>query len=244
MKMNINLICLPFAGGSCYSYNSLQQCMPSHISMKAFDLPGRGHRVHEQLLGDAMEVTERLYQAVKHLLREPYAIFGHSMGSLLGFLLTRKIIDNNNELPLHLFFSGREGPSWRDPAIYSHLPSREFFQALQKLGGCPPQLLQDEELQEFFEPILRSDFELVETYRHTSSPPFHIPMDIFYGAGEDICQEGLYYWNKETTAPVEYTMFEGDHFFLLSDPLSTASAIIKQLDKYVYNDNRKCILKA
>jgi surfactin synthase thioesterase subunit len=233
MYSQINLICLPFAGGSSYSYSSLEINMPSYINMVPVDLPGRGKRMHEPLVKNAASVVEELYRQICPLIEKPYAIFGHSMGSLLGYLLTRRIIEEKQPAPCHLFFSGRAGPSWPVNDIYYTLPRKDFFSELKKLGGCPEEILQDGELQELFEPVLRADFELVETYTYKSGDPFLIPIDVFYGAQEDLTDPELDCWKNESYLPVTYTSFQGDHFFLLTQPKAVANAIILQLKKYL-----------
>jgi len=42
------------------------------------------------------------------IIADDYAIYGHSMGSLLAYELYYKIIDKNIRKPKHMFFSGNE----------------------------------------------------------------------------------------------------------------------------------------
>src|SRR5690606_40893251 len=98
----------------------------------------------------------------------PYAIYGHSLGSLLTYLVTIRIIREGLNKPVHLFVSGRGGPSIpRKEPPTSELPRPAFINKLRELGGFPDDLLNDEDVMNFFEPILRSDFRGVETYQYT-----------------------------------------------------------------------------
>src|SRR4051794_37934122 len=102
----INLFCLPFAGGSRYSYISFANCAPENICVIPIELPGRGSRFRETLLTNMDSVVTDIFQQIKDRLDEPYGIYGHSMGTLSGYLLTKKIIQKNLNKPIHLFFTG------------------------------------------------------------------------------------------------------------------------------------------
>ncbi|HYC27772.1 MAG TPA: thioesterase domain-containing protein, partial [Chitinophagaceae bacterium] len=102
----INIYCLPFAGGSQLSYSPFVQYESEHIQFLPLELPGRGARWREPLLTDIHEMTNDAFEQIKNGLTDPYAIYGHSMGSLIGYLLTKKILAHNLPAQLHLFFSG------------------------------------------------------------------------------------------------------------------------------------------
>ncbi len=46
----IKLFCLPFAGGNRYSYREFTAKAPSFLKVIPLEYPGRGNRVHEELV--------------------------------------------------------------------------------------------------------------------------------------------------------------------------------------------------
>lgn len=211
----VKLYCLPFAGGSRYSYNGYIKSAPSNVVVTPVELPGRGMRYNEQLLADADRMADDVFEQIRSDLNSPYAIYGHSMGTLLGYLLTKRIVEADLPKPLHLFFSGRGGPSvkYDEPPRYG-LPKAEFVTKLRELGGSPDEVLADDSLIEFFEPILRADFQAVETFNYVASEPFDIPITVMIGTNEKTNYEQALAWKKETTADVTVRQFPGKHFFI------------------------------
>jgi medium-chain acyl-[acyl-carrier-protein] hydrolase len=66
-----------------------------------------------------------------------------------------------------------------------------------------------------FLPVLRADFELVETYCDPGGEPFDFPITAFGGIGDtEILQEDLEGWSQQTTANFRLRMFPGGHFYI------------------------------
>ncbi|MCJ7594372.1 MAG: alpha/beta fold hydrolase, partial [Desulfobacterales bacterium] len=172
----ISLIMLPYAGASFYAYRDFQKYLPYPVEPRAVDLPGHGKRMREALLTDIRDMARDLFSQIQDELDGPYAIYGHSMGATLGYLLARLIVDQKTcRHPLHLFFSGRSGPALEEKKPRHTLPRDEFIAAVRDYGGMPPELLEHEGLLDFFLPILRADFQAAETYAHEPCAPLDIP---------------------------------------------------------------------
>ncbi|HEY8918110.1 MAG TPA: alpha/beta fold hydrolase [Chitinophaga sp.] len=213
--MKVNIFCLPFAGGSRYSYQGYEKYASPQVTIIPVDLPGRGSRFADPLLGNIYELADDVFQQLQDRLHEPYALYGHSMGALLSYLLTKRILQEGLPAPLHLFLTGRAAPSVvKQDAVIHTLPKAAFFEALAKLGGCPEELLRNEDLKDFFEPIIRSDLGALHTYQHEETTPFDIPMTVMTGLQENISFEDALAWQKESTELITVRKFTGDHFFI------------------------------
>lgn len=211
----MNLFCLPFAGGGKHSYRELAEKAPGFINMVPIDLPGRGARVIEPLLTSLHSMTEDVWQQIKNDLHKPYAFYGHSMGTLLVYLLTHKAIEEGYPQPAHLFLTGCRAPSARDSeGIVHNLPREAFLQKVRTMGGMADEVLNNEVLMSFFEPILRADFEAVETFRYVERKPFHINITAITGTEENITPAQVKAWEKETTAGLDIHTMPGRHFFI------------------------------
>jgi len=127
--------------------------------------------------------------------------------------------------PVHLFVSGRRAPQVPDPDPPTYnLPEPEFLEELRRLNGTPKAVFEHPELMQLMIPILRADFELVQTYMYLPEPPLDCPISAFGGLqDEDVTREHLEAWRDQTTASFSLQMFPGDHFFL-----HTAQAFLLQ----------------
>ncbi|HEV2708313.1 MAG TPA: alpha/beta fold hydrolase [Pyrinomonadaceae bacterium] len=218
-QAKLNLFCFPYAGGSAQIFRSWRNAFPaaSGVQVWAIQYPGRAVRMQEPPLKDYSLMIERMTPALLPLLTtKPFAFFGHSMGAILAFELTRTLRRQHGLAPLRLLVSGRRAPQVEEdePATYN-LPEAEFIERLRELKGTPAEVLEHEELLQLMLPILRADFELVETYRYRSEPPLQCPISVYGGTQDKEVEEAhLTAWCEQTVASCALKMFEGDHFFL------------------------------
>jgi len=217
----INLICLPFAGGNRYSYRPYEARTPAFINLIPIEYPGRGSRIGEPLLTDIDSLAEDACRQVRAIAEKGrYAFYGHSLGGLMTLLVARKLIAAGHAGPEHLFITGTAGPSApvRGSKKTWLLGKEEFVQQLRELNGSPEQILNDAELLDFYEPILRADFQVSETYIYSPAEPVSIPITVITGLQEDITDEDALLWKKETTAVSSFNKMPGDHFFIFDHP--------------------------
>ncbi len=216
----MNLYALPYAGGHSLVYRNLQPLLKPAVNLQAIDPPGRGRRSHEPLITDMEHMADDVFHRIQHELTDhPYAIFGHSMGSLLAYLLARRIAEAALPLPKHLFCSGRASPSVPAAEILmpppKHtLPSPAFWAYIEGLGGVPPEVKLHRELMEYFEPVLRADIKALECYQYRApQKPLGVPITVFYGIEDrEITTESLMPWQQESTEGVTLCPLHGGHF--------------------------------
>ena len=135
-------------------------------------------------------------------LDKPFAFFGHSMGALIGYELTRHLRRHRRPAarsPLRL--GPRGAASARpEPAAARAAARRNSLDKLRELNGTPEEVLRHPELRELLIPILRADFEVCETYVYPAEPPLDCPISAFSGLGDDyVNREELEAWREQTT---------------------------------------------
>jgi surfactin synthase thioesterase subunit len=212
----IKVICFCHAGGSAYNYSSFKQYFPNNIEFTPYDLPGHGSKIRKDLMRNMDDLLDTLYVDIAPTLDSPYAFYGHSLGAVIAFSLTQKICINHKNQPIHLFLSGRGNSSYlHNDKIQRHLLPKDAFRTMLKdMGGMPKSVLENEELMDFFEPIIRADFELLESYCSVSSDKLNIPFSVFIGDSEKTTKEEAQQWQNETTIPIQLHIMQGDHFFI------------------------------
>lgn len=230
----MKIIAIPFAGGNRYSFKKLEKYVPSPIQWVTIELPGRGARFNEPILEDITTMVKDLFEQIKpHIEQETYMIYGHSMGTLLGYELTKMLIQKQCKLPECLFFSGRGAPKTAKFKGKSSLPKEEFWKEVEEMGGLPKELLAHEELLELNYPILKGDFKAIEDYKYQPMTSL-FPMPLHVCMGEDELGTGadkvtivsVKAWNEETEFPQKIQCMRGDHFFILQNPKEVVDRIV------------------
>jgi surfactin synthase thioesterase subunit len=231
MSSKINVFLLPFAGGNKYSYRKYEESTPSFLKLIPLEYPGRGTRQNEPLITNMQLLVDDVFGQMKEKgFQKPYAIYGHSMGGLLCYLVTRKIIQKGERPPVHLFITGTSGPSENSREKKRHLLNKEdFLQEIKDLGGLPDPILQDSELMDYYEPIIRADFQLSELYVYEEQPPLDIPVTVITGREEKMSLGKIQAWQKEFVPKIDFKRFPGDHFFILDHIMPIMEIMARKL---------------
>ncbi len=212
----IKLICMSYAGGASSNFSNWGKDLAPHIKLIAVEYPGRGRRFSEPFCQSILEAVDDIYNQIKHELDEtPFALFGHSMGSVLAFELAYKLLAKGHQLPRHLFFSGSDAPHLRGDDKKLHiLPDEEFLQEINDLEGTPQAFFEQKELLDIFMPILRNDFKMIEEYSFEEKPmKLKSDFSVFYGTEEEL-KGDINGWAVHTEKECQIHAFEGGHFFI------------------------------
>ena len=217
-QAKLRLFCFHYAGGGASVFRTWSDSLPESVEVCAIELPGRGMRLRESPFTQLEPLVQHLASTLLPYLDKPFAFFGHSMGGLVSFELTRLLRTEYGVSPVHLFVSGHRAPQVPDPDPPIHtLPESEFLQELRRFNGTPEAVLKNAELMQLLLPTLRADFAVIETYAYTPETPLDCPITAFGGLQdrEASCNE-LEAWREQTNASFVLKMFPGDHFFLHS----------------------------
>jgi medium-chain acyl-[acyl-carrier-protein] hydrolase len=232
-RAQLRLFCFPCAGGTAHIYRDWQQYLPPTIEVLPAQLPGRGPRLREPSFVSLPDLVTALTTAITPLLDRPFAFFGHSMGAAIAFELARRVRKGLACEPEVLCVSGRRAPQVPSdkPPSYN-LPNDEFIAELQRMDGTPREVLEHTELMELFAPVLRADFQLIQTYHYEAGAPLACPINA-YGGLEDneVPRELLSMWRSQTTSRFALYMLPGDHFFLRSSQTLLLEMLAQQLQE-------------
>lgn len=214
-RERLRLFLIPFSGGNAYSYSGFRKYLPDNIVFHNLELPGRGKRISEPLLVRTEQMTEDLFAQIEGFTDDRYAIFGHSLGALLGYTLCRLLAERKMKLPVRLFSSGQTAPALISSDNKHELPNDMLVKVLREMNGTPDELLNDGDFLDYFLPVIRADFRSVAEFRYRSQPvPLNIPVDILLGSEEDTTDEDALAWRDETNGDVSVHRFSGGHFFI------------------------------
>jgi surfactin synthase thioesterase subunit len=201
------------------------------VEIVPVNFPGRETRFRE-------EPYTRMEPLLKELVTTldfasgPFAFFGHSLGGLVAFALTRELRRLGKRMPSLLIVSAYPAPQLhRDRPHVAHLPHDQFVATLREHFDVTEGLLDDPILSEMALPLLRADLSIVETWTYQDEPPLDLSMAAFGGIGDpEASEEKIRAWQAQCTRPVRIRMFPGGHFFITSQKeavLAELSALLR-----------------
>jgi medium-chain acyl-[acyl-carrier-protein] hydrolase len=232
-RAQLRMFCFPYAGGGASVFRNWMSHLPSSVELCSVQFPGREGRFKEPPFTKLAPLVEVMAEAIGPYLDKPFVIFGHSMGAIIAFEFIRLLQRKSGPHPLHFFASGCQAPQTEDdePVTYN-LPENEFLEELRRLNGTGEDIFNHPELVQFLIPLLRADFELVQTYSYVPGPKLECPITALGGLQDvEVPREHLDAWREQTRAAFSLRMLPGDHFFLSSSRLLLLRILSKEISQ-------------
>ncbi|MFF1493620.1 thioesterase II family protein [Streptomyces sp. NPDC058304] len=230
-RPDLRLFVLHHAGGSHLLYRHWPAELPDTWDVTLLDAPGHGLLLDQPQIADAGRLADHLLRIIEPgLTGGPYALFGHSMGALLTYEITRRAVDRGLPLPVWIGVSARTAPQPAGPRNrYHQLPDAELRTRLKLLGGTPDAVFDDPDLWALFEPVIRADLRLVETWRPApGAGPLPVALSAYAG-GEDhsASPARMTGWEEHTEHFLGLRVFDGGHFYFQDDP----GPLLRQIER-------------
>jgi surfactin synthase thioesterase subunit len=228
------LVCFPHAGGSATAYTQLARTLPEDFDVVAVQYPGRQERYREAPFTSLAELVEAV---AGELAREiaadpgrPYALFGHSMGSIVAFETALLLAERQLPAPQRLFLSGRGAPDYRPHIPYHLFDDSEVLAEVHRLGGAGQGMLDNPDVLEMVMPALRADYRALGTYRWRGGEPLTTPITALTGDSDPmvtVAEAGT--WREHTRGDFDVKVFPGGHFYLVDHVAGVAGAVTEGL---------------
>jgi medium-chain acyl-[acyl-carrier-protein] hydrolase len=211
----LRLICFPHAGGTASVFNSWHTKLQDEVEVYGVQLPGRANRFVEPRFKRIPDLVEQLGQALLGLMDEPFAFFGHSMGAVISFEITRWLQRKRRRPPEILIVSGRRAPHVPNTDSPSYLKSDDDLVAeILQQNGTPKEVFANVELRELID-----------------RDPLSCPVVALEGSNDEETNDtDLAEWAKHTTARFAKYSLDGDHFFIHCND-AAVGAVRQELSK-------------
>lgn len=227
----VTLVCLPHAGGSASFFYPVSAALAGSVDVVAVQYPGRQDRHGEPQVDSIAGLAAAVAEQVLALGDRPVALFGHSMGALVGYE-TAVLLERAGRPVTHLFASGRRAPSRTRPEAIHRLGDDELIAHVQRLDDNTgvADALADPDVRSMALPALRADYRAVETYPATAGPPLRSPVTVFTGDDDPVVSaDEAAAWDGHTLGGFACVTFPGRHFFLATHRAAVLSEIERRL---------------
>ncbi|MET8118318.1 alpha/beta fold hydrolase [Micromonospora sp. NPDC005189] len=216
----LRLVCLPYAGAGAAAYRPWSALLGDDVEVWTAQLPGRERRLADPPLSTMAELAPPLVDAIAERVQAPYAIFGHSMGALIGYEVAARLLARGGPAPHRLVVSAARPPHRDSPIGTAHrLDDTALTQWLRDLGGITDEVLADVGLLELILPTVRADLAVVASYRPTTVTPLPLPVDAVAAADDPlISPDEMAGWAACTAAGFSLTVVPGGHLYLHDSP--------------------------
>jgi surfactin synthase thioesterase subunit len=159
------------------------------------------------------------------------------MGGLIIYELSHYFEQKGFRPPVHLFCSGTKAPHVQEKYKAIHqISDDEFLTEINNLGGTPKNFFKQKELIALYLPILRNDFQVIETYQFTpKSTKLKSDLSILYGSKE-LIKDSIQEWRIHTSGNCNFYEFTGSHFFLENHVQAIANLLNMTLKDYLIKE--------
>lgn len=212
------LVCFPHAGGSATSYLPLSRQLAPRVETWALQYPGRQERRKEPLRTSVDVLADEIFDVLAPQLEPrsaPYAFFGHSMGAIVAFEVALRFARAGLDGPVRLFASARRAPSVPNPGSVRLRDDAGLLAEMERLGGTAPGVLDDAGLRAMVLPVVRADYQAIETYRCAPGAAVGCPVTVLCGDRDPALAVGeAAAWREHTRGGCDVAVYPGGHFYL------------------------------
>ncbi|MBB5873487.1 medium-chain acyl-[acyl-carrier-protein] hydrolase [Allocatelliglobosispora scoriae] len=231
------MFCLPHAGGSASAYRGWMGKLPG-VAVLPVQPPGREARLRDAPHNHMGPLVEELATVVLGVAgTRPYAVYGHSLGGLVGFELLRAIRRRGGAMPAHFFVSGCVAPhtAFDDGPPVAGMSLPQLVEMLRQLGGTPEWLLNDPSVLDMIVPAVRADFSIKETYEYVSEAPLQVPITVLSSTHDPRASHELQAgWRDQTIGACQVHTLVGGHFAVFEQPELTQKYVNAALVPILY----------
>ena len=164
------VFCFPHAGGGAHSFQPWEtRALALGMELVRLEYPGMQPNSNIKLRASSIqELASQLLPKIVEELDRAFIFFGHSMGGVVAYEVSRLMSERELPQPGGIIISSVPPPNYPPQTItLSKLDDPEFVSEAYKCGWFPKEALHNQELQKIMLPNLRRDIQLYEQYTHS-----------------------------------------------------------------------------
>jgi surfactin synthase thioesterase subunit len=220
------VFCFHHAGGTASVFTGWQREVGRAVSVHPVQLPGRERRLHDEYPDDMAALVADLDAELSPWLEAPHVFYGHSMGALVAFALTRHRFSRGAPLPEALVTGAFGDPAAPPPLeVVPSMSDDDLLDLLIGLGGMSDVVRRYPRWAGPALALIRADLALCTSFQAGPSVPMPVPLHAFAGAEDPLLDAtSVAAWGAHTSAGFTAEVVPGGHFFL-ADPAARARVL-------------------
>ncbi len=213
------VVMFPFGGGNGFSYMGLVRQIEAGAEVVSVHPPGH--------LFDGAAPLESIYEMVdvyvrelRPLLRDGCVLFGHSIGSFVGYEFCKRLEKEVGIRKLIVSCVNAPHRVLEDLNMDSGMADSQIIEKSASVGGMPEIFMEDADLLDMFVKNLRADLLALERYSRSKRPDgerIATAGVVLYGQDDyTLRREKIEEWNLFMDC-IEILGFKGNHFYLFDE---------------------------
>ncbi|MGW7427312.1 thioesterase II family protein [Streptomyces sp. NPDC054813] len=225
------------AGGSIAAFSGWQRALGPEAEVVPVALPGRGRDGRSGRYRDMDSLVEALAQDLGPRLSGRHVLYGHSMGALVAYRLTRLRAGRAQRLPEKLLVGAFGAPHLRQSAgAAEDMTDSELLRWLVDTSDIHADLLGGTERLAVMLARLREDLRIIRPRRPMEDigVPLSCPIHVFTGTRDPLVDRvAAAGWGRHTSAGCTVHVIPGGHFF----PRESKRAFFDELRSVLHGES-------
>lgn len=235
---NTQLICFPYLGGHLNSFSNLANNL-KNVEVWSAIPPGHGGS-SAPLLKNLDSLVNVYYREMKDIIEPNCILFGHSMGAIVAYFLLQKILQSTHpgNKPKAIILSACTTPAHFEGKYHSAMPDQELIAHLHAYGGIPDEVFKEKSLIEYFLPVYRADFMILEQASRNSFEPLDIPAYYLWGECDQIVSfDEPIRWTRYFTKVIQLIPIKNAPHMFIDSNIETVTEKIQWIIQHVAEIN-------
>nr|WP_083651922.1 alpha/beta fold hydrolase [Pseudomonas sp. PA27(2017)] len=223
-----SLICMPHAGGSASFFRDWRDELPAGIELLAAQYPGREDRFNEPACISLVDMAQHISDALLARPVRSLLLFGHSMGAAVAYEVGLRL-EAAGRPAARLFVSAHPPPHRQRRSDLHRQSDQALIDDICRQASDTAHLWQNADLRRLFLPVLRSDYQAIETWR-SNAQSLSTSIDVLLARDDrEVSAEEALAWHDLTEADASLHWFDGDHFYLKHQPGKVVRHLLRQI---------------
>ncbi|WP_432088414.1 thioesterase II family protein [Streptomyces sp. bgisy095] len=219
--MGVQLVCFAHAGAGVTAFRRWRELSGGALEPRPWLLPGRDGRRREPRVTGRAALLDDLRALLDDPPTGPYVLYGHSLGGMIAYTLTRALHEAGAPLP-ELLAVGACPPPHAPLGLprAADAPDGELVRFLDSFGAAPSGAVPGDLWHRKVLPVLRDDLRLAADLRAAALTPSAagpLPVPVLAVAGTEdalATPDDLAGWSGWTTGRFVRRTVPGGHFFV------------------------------
>lgn len=229
----VSFFCFPHAGSGASVYAGWGEAVSRYFSYYPVQYPMRENRKADKMPGSIRELAEVIAEENLEIFSEkPCVFFGQCLGALIAFETALALKRRSVETPTLIIAAGCPSPGTSFSAeLGENDDNSAVAEYFVRLGYISREIAENKMYLDFFMPVLRADYLLMQTYKAVPGEKVSCPVMTVYGNEDtEVNDETLTDWENYTSAGTIKKMYTGGHFCMTDENLAD---LLSEADNFI-----------